>query len=105
MPDQNASMADPFNFSVIIGSAMLSDVASSAAANVMIQIEPKANINAVVGLNSGGVLVLSKDEQLELSLASGTMASSFGGLDGRLVSGEGLPSIDKDVVDMVGNNL
>lgn len=58
-------MAEPFNFSVMIGSAILKDVASSAAARVMIQIDANANIKALPGLNSawkssnGGILECS----------------------------------------------
>lgn len=60
VPDQKASMAVPLSFVVMIGRAILRDVASSAAARVMKHIEEKARMNAVVGLNSilgSGVIV------------------------------------------------
>lgn len=52
VPDQKASMAVPPSFEVMIGSAILREVASSAAARVMRHMEEKARMNAVVGLNS-----------------------------------------------------
>jgi hypothetical protein len=44
VPDQKASMAVPLSFTVIIGSAILSEVVSSAAARVIMQMEMKAKI-------------------------------------------------------------
>lgn len=52
VPDQKASIAVPLSFVVMIGRAILREVASSAAARVMRHMEEKARIKAVVGLNS-----------------------------------------------------
>jgi hypothetical protein len=53
VPDQKASIAVPFNFSVMIGSAMLKEVASRAAARVMIHIEVNARRKPLDGLKAG----------------------------------------------------
>lgn len=53
MPDQKASMAVPRSFSAIIGRAILREVASRAAARVMIQMLIKANKNLLPGLKAG----------------------------------------------------
>lgn len=67
VPAQKPSIADPLSFWVMIGSAILRDVASKAAAKVIMQIEPKASRKALPGLK--GARKLSRDET---SLASGT---------------------------------
>jgi hypothetical protein len=46
-------MAVPLSFTVTIGSAILSEVASSAAARVIMQIEMKAKMKPLVGLKTG----------------------------------------------------
>lgn len=43
-------MAVPLSFTVIIGSAILSEVASSAAASVIMQMEMKAKMKPLVSL-------------------------------------------------------
>ena len=53
VPDQKASMAVPFSFSVMMGSAMLKEVASRAAARVMIHIEVNASRKPLDGLKTG----------------------------------------------------
>lgn len=53
VPDQKASIAVPFSFSVMIGSAMLNEVASRAAARVIIHIETNARRNPRDGLKAG----------------------------------------------------
>ncbi len=52
VPDQNASMAVPLSFSVMIGSAILREVASRAAATVIIQIDRNARMKLLVGLKA-----------------------------------------------------
>jgi hypothetical protein len=52
VPDQKASIAVPLSFCVIIGSAMLRDVASRATASVIMHIEKKASKKPLVSLNS-----------------------------------------------------
>lgn len=53
VPDQNASMAEPCSLTVMIGMAILRDVASRAAARVTRQMEEKARMKRRVGLNWG----------------------------------------------------
>jgi len=53
VPDQKASIAVPFSFSVMMGSAMLKEVASRAAARVMIHIEVNASRKPLDGLKTG----------------------------------------------------
>jgi hypothetical protein len=53
VPAQKASMAVPLSFSVIMGRAILRDVASRAAADVTIQIEINAKRKPRPGLNGG----------------------------------------------------
>jgi hypothetical protein len=53
VPDQKASMAVPLSFTVIIGSATLSEVVSSAAARVIMQMEMKAKMKPLLGLKTG----------------------------------------------------
>ncbi len=53
VPDQNASIAVPLSFSVMIGSAILREVASRAAARVIMHIEVKARRNPLEGVKAG----------------------------------------------------
>ena len=53
VPDQKASIAVPRSFSVIMGRAILSEVASRAAARVMMQILKKARRKPLPGLKAG----------------------------------------------------
>jgi hypothetical protein len=53
VPDQKASIAVPFSFSVMIGSAMLKDVASRAVARVTIHIEVNARRKPLEGVKAG----------------------------------------------------
>ena len=53
VPDQKASMAVPRSFSVMMGRAIERDVASSAAARVMIQMLIKAKRKPLPGLKAG----------------------------------------------------
>lgn len=57
-------MAVPLSFSVMIGSAMLREVASRAAATVIIQIDRKARMKLLVGLKTAG-LASSKADWVE----------------------------------------
>jgi hypothetical protein len=52
VPDQKASIAVPPSLTVMIGRAIDREVASSAAARVIMHIETKARTNLRVGLNS-----------------------------------------------------
>ena len=74
VPDQNASMAVPLSFSVIIGSAILREVASRAAARVMIHIEVNASRKPLDGLKTG-VTALSSGMSVD-SLSPGRFAAS-----------------------------
>jgi len=53
VPDQKASIAVPRSFSVIMGKAMDKDVASRAAARVIMQILMKARRKPLPGLKAG----------------------------------------------------
>lgn len=52
VPDQNASRAVPLSFSAMIGKAILMEVASRAAASVIIHIEMNARTKFRDGLNA-----------------------------------------------------
>jgi hypothetical protein len=70
VPAQNASIAEPFSFAVMIGSAILKLVASRAAARVTIHIETKARRNPRVGLK-GGSLAFSRGSDFAVVSGSG----------------------------------
>lgn len=53
VPDQKASIAVPLSFSVMIGMAIERDVASRAAASVMMQMLMNAKRNPLPGLKAG----------------------------------------------------
>lgn len=53
VPDQKASMAEPRSFTVMMGRAIEREVASRAAARVMIQMLRKARIKPLPGLKAG----------------------------------------------------
>ena len=74
VPDQNASMAVPLSFSVMIGSAILREVASRAAARVMIHIEVNASRKPLEGLKTG-VTALRAGMSVD-SLSPGRLAAS-----------------------------
>jgi hypothetical protein len=69
VPDQKASIAVPFSFSVMIGSAILRDVASRAAARVMIHIEVNARRNPLDGVKAG--VTGSREGMSDASLSPG----------------------------------
>ena len=83
VPDQKAWIAVPCSFWVMMGSAILRDVASRAAASVMIQREVKASISGLPALNSGVTFsrggsttgVLSREEDRERVGSAGVGAS------------------------------
>lgn len=52
VPDQKASRAVPLSLSVMTGRAMLREVASRAAARVMMQMEAKARMKDFLGLKT-----------------------------------------------------
>lgn len=102
VPDQKASIADPLSFTVMMGNAILRDVASSAAASVMMQMEANASMNPFTGLK--GAWKSSNGGITEASLAPDTLLLSTG--DSGL--GDGFSSIDREVADIVktrGRNL
>ena len=68
VPDQKASIAVPLSFTVMMGKAILSDVASSAAASVIIAMETNASRNPFVGLKGGSMS--ASGGRSEASLAS-----------------------------------
>ena len=74
MPDQKASIAVPFNFSVMMGSAILSEVASRAAASVIIHIEVNARRKPLEGLKAG--VAASREGMFVDSLSPGRVALS-----------------------------
>jgi hypothetical protein len=74
VPDQKASIAVPFSFSVMMGSAILRDVASRAAARVMIHIEVNARRNPLDGLKAGATG--SREGMCDASLSPGRLELS-----------------------------
>lgn len=99
VPDQKASIADPLSLSVMIGNAILKDVASNAAASVIIQMEAKANINDFPGLN--GVLKSSRGDIDESSFSPAALSLPICGSS----FGEVCSLEDNDVVDMVEDRI
>jgi len=79
VPDQKASIAVPLSFSVIIGSAILREVASRAAARVTIHIDAKARRNPLDGWNKG--FTSSSGVRLGDTLPSDRLALSVEGCD------------------------
>jgi hypothetical protein len=78
VPDQKASIAVPFSFSVMIGSAILKEVASSAAASVMIHIEVNARRKPRDGLKAG--VTCSREGRFAESLSPGKLELSNAGI-------------------------
>jgi hypothetical protein len=74
VPDQKASIAVPFNFSVMMGSAILNEVASRAAARVIIHIEVNARRKPLEGLKAG--VAASREGMSIDSLSPGRVALS-----------------------------
>lgn len=84
MPAQNASIAVPFSSPVMTGRAMLRDVASSAAASVMMQIDVKARMRSLLGLKGtscpvavGGIVAAVLSDSKALMTPGESETSSF----------------------------
>jgi len=99
-------MAVPLSFSVIIGKAILRDVASRAAARVIMHIDTKARIKPLPGLKAG--FTSSNGGRLDFSLDSDRLALLSEGSDsveGFSLRDEGAPRAltFAEVVDIVVN--
>lgn len=95
VPDQKASIAVPLSFSVMIGRAIEREVASIAAARVTIQMETKARIKPLEGLNSGSIcslgvtapLLALRAESVRLLESEGMVFSAMFSLVGAIEGG------------------
>ena len=98
VPDQKASIAVPRSFSVMMGRAIEREVASSAAARVMIQMLMKAKRKSLPGLKAGWKF--SKGARAGVSLDSERDCAS--GDEG--ITGETFSSMDEAEL-VVGNDI
>jgi hypothetical protein len=99
VPDQNASIAVPFSFSVMIGSAMLKYVASSAAARVITHIDVKASRKPLDGVKAGVTLSIGCMSALSLSAWKPPLSKE----DGISVVFSAVKGSSKLEADMAGN--
>lgn len=82
VPDQKASMAVPWSFSVMIGRAILKEEASRAAARVIMAMDRNAKRNPLLGLKAGW------------KFSEGAMVGASFGSGVCRISGEGGVSIE-----------
>jgi hypothetical protein len=89
-------MAVPFNFSVMIGSAILKDVASRAAARVMIHIDMNARRKPLDGVNAGAAV--SRGCISDVSLSAGSLPfSGEGGISAVFSAVRGSSKLEADM--------
>ena len=102
VPDQNASIAVPLSLSVMMGRAMEREVASRAAAKVMIQILINASRKPLFGLKAGWKFSSG------VAGMSGVCVGSSG--RGEIGNGDGFSSMDEiegegEDMLLVGNDI